>query len=183
MEFESFAAARRTVTLSDLTKPSSKLTMSNEHVSKAVEVYTRQHDFYAEQTAISMQFPIKLVLTLNASVIAASLLLVRSGLGGDDDIAPLVAGIQRAFWAFGAGVVFVLLASFFQWRRYSWIMHRKRNLLAEALRGKNWEEAFEPFCSEPKPGQETYMQRYCLASVAISFLCFLVGAFLISNAM
>lgn len=156
--------------------------MTDEYKQTAAEIYTRQHEFYAAQTAVTLQFPIKLMLTLNAAAVAASLLLVRESLGSADATA-VVESVRSAFWAFGAGVICVLAASWFQWQLYSKIMHRKRNLLSQAIKADSWAGAMEPFVNEPNSESKTSFQNYCFVFVAFSFGLFLFGTYLIASGL
>ena len=45
--------------------------MDNEHLKSSVEIFTRQHEFYAARVADTLQFPIKLILSLNSTIIGA----------------------------------------------------------------------------------------------------------------
>ena len=155
--------------------------MAEEHLKTAVEVYTRQHEFYAEQTALALQFPIKLILTLNASAISVFLLIIRGNIENIEET-HLIDALKESFWFFGFGIIFVLIASWFQWRLYSFIMHRKRKLLEEALTSKNLQEAMNHFCNEPKDEpnkdkQKTNHQIWCFLFVIFSFVCFLCGIY------
>lgn len=153
--------------------------MTDECKQAAAEIYTRQHEFYAAQTAVALQFPIKLMLTLNAAAVAASMLLIRESLGSADATA-IIESIRSAFWAFGAGLICVLIASWFQWQLYSNIMHRKRKLLEQAMKGDSWATVMEPFVNEPNSESKTRFQNYCFVFVVLSFGLFLFGTYLIA---
>ena len=168
-------------TTSDQSLDSEQNVMSDEYKKSVAEIYIRQHEFYAAQTAGALQFPIKLILTLNAAAVAATLLLVRAKLSNGDN-AMLIEAVGSAFWAFlafGAGVSCVLVAGWFQWQLYSKIMHRKRKLLEEALTADSWNEAMKPFINEPSTNLKTSFQKWCFAFVVVSFGLFLFGVFLL----
>lgn len=156
--------------------------MTDEFKKAAAEIYSRQHEFYAAQTAVALQFPIKLILTLNATAVAASLLLVRETIG-DADASMLMSAVRSAFWAFGTGVVFVLVAAWCQWQLYSKLMHRKRKLLEKAIEADSWTGAMEPFLKEPSSDTKTTLQNWCFGFVVISFSLFLVGVYLLGTGL
>jgi hypothetical protein len=153
--------------------------MSEEHLKTAVEVYTRQHEFYAEQTALALQFPIKLVLTLNGSAFSVLLLLIRGNIKNSVKATILINTLTVPFCYFFLGISFTILAIYFQWRLYDFIMHRKRNLLKEALESKDLREAMTPFCNEPKEEERTHYHMWCFYCVVLSFFFFLIGVYTI----
>ncbi|RZM74092.1 hypothetical protein DYY88_23895 [Leptolyngbya iicbica LK] len=154
--------------------------MADEHIKAAIEVYTRQHEFYAEQTALALQFPIKLILTLNSSAVAASLLLVREAIGSNTK-QPIIDAVRSSFWAFGGGIVCVLIASWFQWQLYAFIMHRKRTLLRNAISAADWNAAMSPFYNEPSASSKTSLHNWCFVFVVLSFVSFLAGAYILGS--
>jgi len=154
--------------------------MTDEHIKAAVEVYTRQHEFYAEQSAIALQFPLKLILTLNSSAVAASLLLVREAIGTNTKQF-IIDAVKSSFWAFGGGIVCVLVASWFQWQLYYFIMHRKRTLLENAISAADWNAAMSPFYNEPSTNARTSLHNWCFVFVILSFAFFLAGIYIIGS--
>ncbi|WP_139172976.1 hypothetical protein [Vreelandella arcis] len=136
----------------------------------------RQHEFYAAQTATALQFPIKLVLTLNATLMAASLLLAREAVQAGD-LPQLINASQIPMTFFGLGVICVLISSWFQWKLYSKIMYRKRQILKAAVKASNWVEAVSPFVNELEKYGKTWYQGACYTFVAVSFFFFLGGVF------
>lgn len=156
--------------------------MTDEHKKLAIEVYTRQHELYAEKTALALEFPIKLILTLNASAVAASLLLVREVIGNDTAVVVLES-VHQSFWMFGAGVICVLVASWFQWQLYSKIMLRKRGLLNIAIDSNDYKGVIEPFVNEPKENERTSFHGWCFFFVLLSFYFFLTGVYLLGEGL
>ncbi|QDT42748.1 hypothetical protein Pan241w_28370 [Gimesia alba] len=154
--------------------------MPKDHQKLAIEIYTGQYEFFAEKTAIALQFPLNLIMTLNASAVAASLLLVRGALG-NEHAKIIIEAVQSAFWVFGGGIVCVLIASWFQWKLYSKMMHRKRQLLESAIDATDFKTAILPFINEPTPKTKTYFQGWCFFFIFVSFICFLIGVYLIGD--
>ena len=89
--------------------------MDNEHLKSSVEIFTRQHEFYAARVADTLQFPIKLILSLNSTIIGAFLLLTK--IANEKNVyAENLAFIKWGSVAYGIGLFFVFVAMFFQWR-------------------------------------------------------------------
>ncbi|MBB3183308.1 hypothetical protein FHR95_000849 [Halomonas fontilapidosi] len=153
--------------------------MCEDHKRVTFEVYTRQHEFYAAQTATALQFPIKLVLSLNAAVMAASLLFVREAVQAGDP----TQFVRLPMVLFALGVICVLFASWFQWQLYSKIMHRKRKVLEDAIAAIDWVQAVHPFVNEPERYGKTWYHGLCYTFVVASFVFFLLGVFTLARAL
>jgi hypothetical protein len=138
-----------------------------------LEQIMKQHDIYVEYTRKAEQFPVNLVLTLNASAIAAMIFFLR---GMSDDIVDAIIPLQIALILFGVSSFFIFLAAIGKIRLYNYIAARKRKILKVAMERDNLSDIVDSFVSEAENNPSSAPPWIRLFSI-IAYAVFILGAF------